>query len=587
MKFKYLATMFDVIEAESSRLRMTELLAELFYKATPAQVSIIAHFSLGLLRPPYQGTKFNFASKQLTQVIAQLLESTPHKVTEQAHELGDLGAVLAGGSWSASQELTVNQVYDALCEFENISGTGSQEEKNFYLTHLFKQLDPHAAKYVARIIMGTLRLGFSDMTLIDAYSWMEKGDKSLHATIEHAYNICADIGLTGYTLKKGGVEALKDMRIHVGIPIRPAAAERLPTAQAIFEKLGECVAQPKLDGFRLQIHISTSGNEKKIQFFSRNLIDMSSMFPDIVEALQELPVDTLIVEGEAIVYDPHTGSYLPFQETVKRKRKHGIEQAVSEFPLQVHIFDLLYCNGKDFFNAAHTTRRHELIHIFSQLLNDSIKIIDEVEIKSSQQLEHYFFSTVGTGLEGLVVKKAGSHYQPGKRNFNWIKLKRQESGELSDTIDCVILGYYKGSGKRAQFGIGAFLVGVYHKTKDRFETIAKIGTGLTDEEWSALKKKCDALRSMIQPKSVLCAKELYPDVWVDPHIVCSIRADEITLSPLHSAGKTDAKLGYALRFPRIIEYRMDKSAEDATTVKEIDELFALQFEKEKKAKKIP
>lgn len=586
MNFKIVADYFDKIEIENSRLKMTELLAELFKKASPREVNIIANFSLGLLRPPYQGMQFNFASKQLTYAIADVLDSTSDDITKKSKELGDLGKVLASGTWKVEKELTVLEVYDALSEFEKISGMGSQEEKMIFITQLFKKLEPSSAKYIARIILGTLRLGFSDMTIIDAYSWMEAGNKSLRARIEHAYNICADIGLIGQILKKDGMTAIDDMHIKVGIPIRPAAAERLATAQAVFEKLGPCIAQPKLDGFRLQIHIDN--REKKhpiIKFFSRNLIDMSYMFPDLVDALKNLQVDELIVEGEAIVFDPNTGSFLPFQETVKRKRKHGIEQAVSEFPLQVYMFDLLYVNGTSYLNNAHKTRRKELTNIFKNLSQDRIQVIDEVEINNVQELEHYFMKNIGAGLEGLVVKKPGSHYQPGKRNFNWIKLKRQEEGELADTIDCVILGYYAGRGKRAQFGIGAFLVGIYNKSKDMFQTIAKIGTGLSDKEWIELKEKCDTIAVDEQPKFVECAKELIPDVWVAPEIVCSIRADEITLSPIHIAGKTKEKLGYALRFPRFVVYRSDKSAQQSTSIQEIEELFELQFQKEKRKKR--
>jgi DNA ligase-1 len=285
----------------------------------------------------------------------------------------------------------------------------------------------------------------------------------------------------------------------------------------------------------------------------------------------------MIVEGEAIAFDPYAGTYLPFQETVKRKRKHGIEQAVSEFPLRLYFFDLLYLNGKGYLDKTHQERRAELLELMKEYTEDRIRIVDEKEISSVQDLEEYFNKQMDQGLEGLVVKRADAIYQPGKRNFNWIKLKRQEEGHLEDTIDCVILGYYSGAGKRATFGIGAFLVGIFNKDKDRFETIAKIGTGLTDEGWHQLKKKCDAIKTDEKPKNVECTKELYPDIWTYPEIVVQIRADEITRSPLHTAGKTAENLGYALRFPRFMAYRLDKGAEEATTVQEIKRLYEDQL----------
>ena len=577
VKFYDVAQTFDQIEQESARLVITQLLAQLLKSATASEVEIICNLSLGLLRPPYLGTQFNIAEKNMIKVIANLLKKSEQEVKNVAKKKGDLGLVIESGSWRVKDYLTIHQVYKTLCRIEEISGVGSQEEKINQLRDLFAQLDPLSAKYVVRIILGKLRLGFSDMTIIDALSWMEVGDKSLRPIIENAYNVCADIGLIASELKEKGIQALEKMHIQVGVPIRPAAAERLPTAKAIIEKIGECVAQPKLDGFRLQIHVDKSGKKPHINFFSRNLQDMSHMFPDLTKAFADLDVKTIICEGEAIVYDPNTGSFLPFQETVKRKRKHGIEQMIAELPLQVFIFDVLYLNGKELLSATHAQRRKQLLKLFKGVRSETIRIVEEAEIKTVNDLNKYFTQNIAAGLEGLVVKRADSIYQPGKRNFNWIKLKRQEEGHLEDTVDCVILGYYAGRGKRAAFGIGAFLVGIYNKSEDRFETIAKIGTGLKDEEWKALKKKCDALQVSSKPKNVVCSKDLYPDVWTSLDIVCVIRADEITMSPVHVAGKTEKKLGYALRFPRFMGYRPDKSPQESTTAKEIKRLYDDQF----------
>ncbi len=580
MDFKQVAQTFEKIEIENSRIEMTKLLAELFSEATAKENDIICNLALGKLRPPYLGTQFNLAEKSLIKVVADLLAMDATAVTKETKKLGDLGKVIMHyANYHPKKKLTVQEVYDELCAIEKISGEGSQEEKAAHTLALLKQLQPLSAKYVVRIILGTLRLGFSDMTIVDALSWMEVGDKSLRVPIENAYNVCADIGLIAETLKSKGIGAVEKMRVHIGVPIRPAAAERMPTAQAIFDKLGPCVAQPKLDGFRIQIHIDKTKKKPKVEFFSRHLIDMSYMFPDLVDALLKLPVKEFICEGEAIAYDPNTGTFLPFQETVKRKRKHGIEQAVLEFPLRVYLFDLLYLNGTEFLDKSHAERYKKLVQLLKGLKDDRVQVIGEEKIDSAQELKDYFDEQIDLGLEGVVVKKPDSIYQPGKRNFNWIKFKRQEEGQLEDTIDCVILGYYAGSGKRAAFGIGAFLVGLFNKKEDRFETVAKIGTGLKDEGWKELKKKCDAIKVAQKPKNVDCAKELYPDVWVNPEIVCLIRADEITMSPLHSAGKTKVQLGFALRFPRFMGYRPDKGPEEATTVSEIKRLYEDQFKK--------
>jgi len=578
VEFSIVTEVFQALEQESSRLAMTKLLAELLGKATPSEAVIICNISLGQLHSPYVGTQFNMAEKSVLKILAKLLGEAVEEVVKSAKKLGDIGSVLGKYSWDSKDELSIHHVYKALKDIEKTTGVGSQEEKAHRLLDLLKKLDPLSVKYVVRIILGKLRLGFSDMTIIDALSWMVAGDKSLRPIIEHAYNICADIGLIASDLKEHGLDYIEKMQIHIGIPILPAAAERLPTVEAIMKKIGPTViAQPKIDGFRLQIHMDKTSEKLVIHFFSRNLQDMTGMFPDLMRAFEQINVETIICEGEAVAYAPNTGTFLPFQETVKRKRKHGIEAAVEEFPLQLFIFDILYLNGKSLLSVGHEDRRKVTLKVFGEFKNPIIRVIEEKVITSAKELLDYFNHNIAAGLEGLVVKRSSAIYQPGKRNFNWIKLKRQEDGHLSDTLDCVILGYYVGSGKRAKFGIGAFLVGVYNKQGDRFETIAKIGTGLKDPDWVELKERCDKVERSTKPVNVICSKELYPDVWVEPEIVCLIRADEITQSPTHVAGRTDKKEGYALRFPRFMGYRPDKSAFEATTVSEIEKMFKNQY----------
>jgi len=578
MYFNEVAEYFESIEATSGRLAITQLLAELLSKSSAQDARIICDLSLGQLHPPHIGTQFNVSEKSLIKVVAKMTDISQEHVVELRKKKGDLGAVIEVGAWNTVESLSVKQLYEDLCVIEKVSGSGAQEEKNRLIIALLYKLEPFAAKYVIKIIIGKLRLGFSDMTLVDALSWMQVGDKSLRTTIEHAYNLCADIGFIAQVIKQDGIKALENMHVQVGVPIVPAAAERLPTAKAIIDKIGPCIAQPKLDGFRLQIHVDNTQSPPKVAFFSRNLSDMSAMFPDLKKAVAQLKVQTLVCEGEAIVYDADTGSFVPFQETVKRKRKHGVEQASQDMPLKVFLFDLLYLNGVEYLSATHKERRAQLLSVFSNSQDDAaVQPIEELNITTAQELEDYFNANISLGLEGLVVKKEDSVYQPGKRNFNWIKLKRQEEGHLDDTLDCVILGYYGGSGKRAQFGIGAFLVGVYNKKEDLFQTVAKVGTGLKDADWKELKKKCDALAVTTKPKEVTCAKQLYPDVWVSPEMVCMIRADEITLSPVHTAGKTADDHGFALRFPRFMGYRDDKSAHETTTEAEIKSMYKQQY----------
>ncbi|MCB9493623.1 MAG: ATP-dependent DNA ligase [Epsilonproteobacteria bacterium] len=579
MKFVHVAQAFEEIEQESARLTMTKLLADLFSKASPAEAGMIAYLTLGSLKPPYMQVQFNFAQKSMNKVLAQLLGYSLQAISKQAARLGDSGSIAAQGDWQRSSHIdqTLEYVYGALSDFLELTGRGSQEAKEAAMLSLLKKLDPVSAKFVIRIILGKLRLGFSDMTLLDAFSWMEVGDKSLRKELEHAYNICADIGLIVIVLKEKGKKGLASIDVTPGIPIRPAAAERLKDAKAVIKKIGMCVAQPKIDGFRLQIHVDKN---KNIRFFSRNLQDMTDMFPDLYDAVKNLNVDSLIAEGEAIAFDPNSGNFLPFQETVKRKRKYDVEKFVEDYPLKLYLFDCLYVNGQSLLDKPHHDRRDTLLDLCPKKITDSTIVlpIQEIPFNDSDSLQDYFDEVIALGLEGLVVKRRDAPYQPGKRNFNWIKLKKTHSKKsgVQDTLDCVIVGYYHGRGKRAALGIGALLVAVYDEKKDNFATVAKIGTGLSDEEWVEYKKACDQYAVNEKPVQVVCSKELHPDVWVAPKLVCVVYADELTRSPLHQAGKTSTKRGIALRFPRIVSQRSDKSPTHATTVEELISLYELQ-----------
>ncbi|MFA5998936.1 MAG: ATP-dependent DNA ligase [Candidatus Babeliales bacterium] len=603
MKFIEVAQAFQNLEQEPSRIGMTKILAKLFAQSSKSEIQIISYLSQGSLFPPYQDVQFQIAQKGMVSIIAELAGKSDATIQKDFKELGDIGLVVQK-EWTRSEcELTVHQVYEQLLEIARISGTGSTEKKGIHVRKLLKQVDSLSAKFIVRIVAKTLRLGFSDMTVLDALSWMDTGDKSLSKDLEAAYNVCADLGLVAHTMKEEGIKGIRSMHIKVGIPIRPAAAERLTSAKAVIERLGHCVAQPKLDGFRVQVHVKKTETKTDVHFFSRNMLDMSDMFPDLKKMVSQLPVHSLICEGEAIVYDEETESFLPFQETVKRKRKHDVEQMSIDMPLRLYLFDILYLDGKSLLEDTHKQRRIILQDVLKKWnlahgspdqvrgrrgeneisvvsegrgVSEALQIVEEKPFSKAQDLEDYFLLNIQAGLEGLVVKREDAIYQPGKRNFNWIKLKREAHGSLIDTVDCVILGYYAGRGKRAKFGIGAFLVGIYNQEKEQFQTVAKVGTGMSDDEWKDLKKRCEHIKLQHQPKNVSCVKDLYPDVWVSPELVCVVKSDEITLSPAHTAGKTEGHPGYALRFPRFVSYRPDKSAQDATSIKELKHLYAQQ-----------
>jgi len=290
-----------------------------------------------------------------------------------------------------------------------------------------------------------------------------------------------------------------------------------------------------------------------------------------VAAASKLKDRTLILDGEAIGFNAESEEFLAFEQTASRRRQHGIEEAAASTPLVAFVFDVLFRGGKDLTPLPYSERYgllEEVLDSSPVLLSTSLTQSDTAE-----ELTRTLLDNISKGLEGVVVKRMDSPYQAGARNFNWVKLKRTTSGQLNDTVDLVLLGYYFGKGKRTEFGLGALLAGVYDAEHDRFETITKIGTGLSDEGWREIHRRADALQVPEKPARVRSL--LTPDVWLKPEVVVEVLADEITPGTNHTAGKVGDAPGFALRFPRIVSFRdADKRPEDATSVKEIREMFA-------------
>ncbi|GAG19888.1 unnamed protein product, partial [marine sediment metagenome] len=254
------------------------------------EIRQVCYLSLGRLGPLYESLDFNLASKLMIRILARAYGVSEEKVKKEFGNLGDLGNVaerLAIGHMpkAKSSSLTVNDVFDRLYEIARVSGSGSVEQKIIWMVELLELSDPLSSKYIARIPLGNMRLGFSDKTLIEALSWMERGDKSLKKEIEAVYHVFPDIGEIADRIKEGGVEGLKGIKIKIGAPVLPARCQRVETPEEMLEKQGgRVIAEPKFDGERIQLHLSRKP-DFLIKMFTRNLEEVSAMFPELVEAV--------------------------------------------------------------------------------------------------------------------------------------------------------------------------------------------------------------------------------------------------------------------------------------------------------------
>lgn len=581
LPFSVLASAFERMEEITSRNALTDMLIDLFKKAPPELLDEIVYLMQGKLYPDFVGVELGVGEKLLLRAIA-LASGLPQEAVENLYKKsGDVGAAAEEAERMRKQvvlfrePLTVRRVYTTLERIARATGEGAQDMKVKLLASLFNDAEPLEARYLARIVMGRLRLGVADYTVLDALAVAFGGTKEAREIVERAYNISSDLGLVARTIATQGLEGLKSIKIVVGRPIRPMLAERLSSPKEILEKIGgRAAAEYKFDGERMQIH----RNGDSVAIFSRRLENITSHYPDVVEIVKVgLKSKEAIVEGEGVAFDADTGDFLPFQELMHRRRKYGVEKAMEEYPVSLYLFDVIYADGVDYTTRPYLERRRKLEEIVE--VGDRINVAPMVMTSDPEEMERFMMEAIEKGCEGLVVKDPDSVYRAGAREWSWIKLKREYRSEMTDTVDLVIVGAFHGRGKRAGL-YGAYLLAAYDKDSDTFKTVCKVGTGFTDED---LKYFHDLLQQYVMDhRHPRVDSKMEADVWFVPQVVIEVLAAEITLSPIHTAawGVIRPGAGLALRFPRYTgKLRTDKGPEDATTVAELVEMYRSQIKK--------
>lgn len=591
MEFSIVAQVLDIIEKTSSKIQQATALATLFKKTDPNVIDKVVYLLQGTLWPDWKGMpELGVAEKGIQKAIALATGVSESDVEKMYKGLGDYGLVVEKlknlkekkttgltafikNTKVAESKLTVENVYNVLVKIAMLQGEGSRDMKLRLLTSLLTSADAKEAKFIVRFVEGRLRLGVGDATIMDGLAGAFGASRDI---IERAYNIYPDLGAIAKILAEKGSQELKSLHPTPGIPLRPMLAERASDPADILSKSGvPCIAEFKYDGERAQIH--KKGN--KVWIFSRRLEEITQRYPDVVEMiLKYVKVDEAIIEGEIVAIDPDTGDYRPFQELMHRKRKKEISEAVKEYPVVVRLFDCLYVDGLDLTLKPILERREWLKKIVEE--SDEFKLAEHVIVKDVKDLEEFFLKAIENGMEGVMVKSLStdSIYQAGVRGWLWIKYKRDYKSEMIDTVDLVVIGAFYGRGKRAG-SYGALLVAAYDIETDTFKTVCKVGSGFTDEDLTTLPKIFEPYK--IPHKHHKVDSEIDADVWFEPRIVIEVIGAELTLSPVHTCCKGWIKpgVGISIRFPRFIRWREDKSPTEATTTKEIYEMYINQLKK--------
>ncbi len=578
MKFSIVSNSLQKMEATSKRLELTDILVKLIQEIPDDVISKTIYLIQGKLRPNFEGVELGIAEKLVMKAMSKSSGIPLKNIEQDYNKGGDLGQTAENilqqkiQTTFTSETITLEKVYDTLFKIAKLEGKGSQEMKMRYVSSMLNDATPQEAKFILKILLGTLRLGIAENTVMDALAIAFTGKKENREVIENAYNVSSDLGKVAEVLSIEGIEQIKKFQIKLFSPIRPMLADRIKSEEETVKKFQEeFAAEFKLDGERAQIH----KHNDTIMIFSRSLEDITSYYPDIVEKISEkIVAEDVILEAEVVAMNSNTGDFLPFQELMHRRRKYEIEDAVTKYPITVNLFDVLFSDGKNCMDIKYSERRKLLEKIIKQ--DNFARLIPMSVIKNEEQILEVLENSINSGCEGLMLKHLDSTYRAGIRGSNWLKLKREYQNELGDSLDLVVVGAFFGKGRRTG-KYGTLLLATYNDEEDIFPSICKVGTGFTDES-------LDQLYQILSPKVTLkknprIVSEMEADVWFEPELVIEIVASEITQSPIHKTALDKIKegAGLALRFPKFTgKIRTEKNSEDASTDEEVIALYKVQ-----------
>jgi len=578
MEFSIIAEIFERMESTTKRIELTNLLVELLNKTPKKIIPNAVYLLQGIIRPNFEGVELGVAEKLAIRAISKSSGLSIKKIEDDYKKCGDLGLTasnilkLKTQTTFTAEKITLERVYETLFRIAKLAGKGSQDLKMKYISSLLNDATPLEAKFVLKILLGTLRLGIAENTIMDALAIAFTGKKENKEQIENAYNVSSDLGKVSLIVATDGIDEIKKFKISLFSPIRPMLADRVQSEKDVIKKMPEqFVAEYKLDGERVQIHKQSD----KIILFSRRLENITQYYPDIVERIgKTLNVNEGVFEAEIVPINENTGEFLPFQELMHRRRKHKLDKAVSQYPITVNFFDVLYYDKKDCLNLEYSERRKILEQIVHE--DNFSKLVPMLLVKNENEIEDFLENSINAGCEGLMLKAPSAPYRAGMRGSNWLKLKREYRNELGDSLDLIVIGAYFGRGRRTGL-YGTLLLATYNPENDNLPSICKVGTGFTDESLDQLYQILS--NKVTLKKNPRIISEMEADIWFEPELVLEIVASEITLSPIHKTGLDLIRKssGFALRFPKFTgKIRYEKAAEDASTGEEVFALYKRQ-----------
>ena len=559
MKYAELADLYRRLEKTTLKTLKTRFVSD-FLKRTPDELlEIIPYLILGKVFPDWDERELGVGEKLLIKAVSMATGVPEREIENSVRDTGDLGESVALALKKKrqksffSQPLTIKRVYDTFVKIAEASGQGSQDRKLKYLANLFMDSQPEEGKYLARTVLGTMRTGVAEGLMRDAIA-SAFGVKA--ELVERAYMLTSDFGYVARVAKLEGNEGLSKVRIQVGKPIRPMLAQNAASVkEALTEMGGKAAFEIKYDGARVQVH----KDGDRVVIYSRRLENVTKSIPEVVDAvLESVKAEKAIVEGELVAVGEE-GKPRPFQYVLRRfRRKYNIEEMIEKIHLELNLFDVLYVDGEGLIDTPFSERRKRLEGIISS--NERIRLAEQLVTAKADEAEAFYQRALELGHEGLMAKRLDSVYEPGNRGKKWLKIK-----PTMEDLDLVIIGAEWGEGRRAHL-LGSFLVAAFDPHSGEFVPVGKVGSGFTDEDLAEFTR-------MLKP---LIVREEGKYVEIEPKVVIQVTYQEIQKSPKYESG-------FALRFPRYVALREDKSPEEADTIERIAQLY--EFQERFKAKR--
>jgi DNA ligase-1 len=528
------------------------------YAREPARLPFAARFLTGTMLPTEDDRTLGAGGALVFEAAASVSGMAPEELSARARKAGDLGTAVGEaiearianaasseadgrGARTAAPGLTLEAAESVALA---LAATGSRSEKLRALCTVLEACTPLEARYLARAILGEMRVGAKEGIVLDAIA---KAFGRTLADVRRAAGLVTDVG---HLALLAAQDRLAEARVVVGRPLGFMLATPIETARGADLDVPHAV-EDKIDGIRAQAHVSAAG----VHLFARGQGPVTKAFPDVVGPLAGAAHDGLraaILDGEIVVMTAE-GRPRPFSAIQPRlKKTEPDDDLVRDHPVRYVVYDILLEGDDVLLGLPFLERRARLVKWLATAPAPLV-LHDSRPLTSKETLDAEFDAARARGFEGLVLKRLDAVYAAGVRGFAWLKVKKALA-----TLDVIVVAAERGHGKRAGV-LSDYTFAV--RSGDDLLTVGKAYSGLTDAEILSMTSRLEA---------IAIGEEEHGYLRVRPEIVLEVAFDGLQKSDRHSSG-------FALRFPRIAHIRDDKKPDEADTLDAVRALWEAQL----------